>query len=280
MQLLLCFVLFGPSVARTTDLDIGNDSVGNNGSHHTIRDSLILAVFRLGSGPSVEGSPLTQSNESRNTTGTQLSNGYWYQPGKYYDASQYPDLRNDDNATTLGSRNPASQSWATNWGYLNWTMAYPSGAGYGKGNRQHFLSLGANAESVISRRLGSVISRRLWPVLYPNFYHPTRFMLLIALVLLALVIHMMPGGGGNGGYNPGGGGDFNYRQPPSWNPEDTRYSFRAFTTDAMLWCMLTDLQPHQQAAAIIQRLRGSARELARTITGPELLRGGLFDGQY
>ena len=47
MQLLLCFVLFGPSVARTTDLDIGNDSVGNNGSHHTIRDSLLLAVFRL-----------------------------------------------------------------------------------------------------------------------------------------------------------------------------------------------------------------------------------------
>ena len=58
----------------------------------------------------------------------------------------------------------------------------------------------------------------------------------------------------------GGCGDFNYRVPPWWNPEHEReYSFRAYMTDLAIWVMLTDLQPHQQAAAIVMRLGGSAR---------------------
>ena len=57
------------------------------------------------------------------------------------------------------------------------------------------------------------------------------------------------------------------------------YSFRAYVTDLTLWVMLTDLQPHQQAAAVIMRLRGSARELGRTITADEIMNGGVINGQ-
>ncbi len=55
--------------------------------------------------------------------------------------------------------------------------------------------------------------------------------------------------------------DLNTRVPPSWSPEnDTSYSFRALFADISLWVMLTDLQPHQQCAAIIARLGGAACE--------------------
>ena len=58
--------------------------------------------------------------------------------------------------------------------------------------------------------------------------------------------------------------DFNYRIPPYWTPEfEQNYSFRAYMTDISIWILLTDLQPHQQAAAIVMRLGGAARELAR-----------------
>ncbi len=57
------------------------------------------------------------------------------------------------------------------------------------------------------------------------------------------------------------GDNFNCRIPPRWNPEqDQQYSFRAYTTDLMLWTLLTDLQSHQQAAAVVMRLGGSARD--------------------
>ena len=79
---------------------------------------------------------------------------------------------------------------------------------------------------------------------------------------LGLACHMMPGlGGGSSTEN------FNYRIPPAWSPEnDNNYSFRAYMTDISLWVMLTDLAPHQQCAAIIMRLGGQARELARMIS--------------
>ena len=59
------------------------------------------------------------------------------------------------------------------------------------------------------------------------------------------------------------GRDFNYRIPPAWTPENKNlYSFRAYMTDMSLRILLTDLQPHQQCAAIIMRLGGAAREAA------------------
>ena len=77
-----------------------------------------------------------------------------------------------------------------------------------------------------------------------------------------------------------GGRDFNYRIPPPWSPEyEHTYSFRAYMTDLSLWIMLTDLQPHQQCAAIIMRLGGAAREMARMITPQEMIFGGFRNGQ-
>ena len=78
----------------------------------------------------------------------------------------------------------------------------------------------------------------------------------------------------------GANNDFNHRRPPQWGPNNEHnYSFRAYITDLMHWVMLTDLQPHQQAAAILMRLTGGARDLARTITGDQILNGGMFEGQ-
>jgi hypothetical protein len=77
----------------------------------------------------------------------------------------------------------------------------------------------------------------------------------------------------------GTGEKFNYRMPPAWSPENVqRYSFGAYLTDVQLWIMLTDLQPHQQAAAIVMRLGGSARDMARMITPQELMFGGMRNG--
>ena len=74
--------------------------------------------------------------------------------------------------------------------------------------------------------------------------------------------------------------DFNYRIPPGWSPEhDHIYSFRAYMTDIGIWIMLTDLQPYQQAAAIVMRLGGAAREYCRMITPQELMQGGQIAGQ-
>ncbi len=98
-------------------------------------------------------------------------------------------------------------------------------------------------------------------------------MLLGAVALISILAHMVPAGGGSGRDN------FNYRIPPSWSPEnDNHYSFRAYMTDISLWVMLTDLQPHQQCAAITMRLAGSAREMARMITPQEMMFGGVRNG--
>ena len=73
---------------------------------------------------------------------------------------------------------------------------------------------------------------------------------IIAVTVVSLACHMMPGlGGGSRTEN------FNYRIPPAWSPEnDSNYSFQAYMTDISLWVMLTDLAPNQQCAAIIMRL--------------------------
>ena len=75
--------------------------------------------------------------------------------------------------------------------------------------------------------------------------------------------------------------NFNYRVSPAWSPEnDHNYCFRAHMTDISLWIMLTDLQPHQQRAAIIMGLGGAAREMARMITPQEMVNGGLRNGVH
>ena len=99
------------------------------------------------------------------------------------------------------------------------------------------------------------------------------------VMVILYLISMMPAGGGGGGGGGNGPRDFNYRIPPSWSPEhDHSYSFRAYMTDIALWVMLTDLQPHQQCAAIIMHLGGAARDMARMVTPQELMNGGVRNG--
>ena len=49
-------------------------------------------------------------------------------------------------------------------------------------------------------------------------------------------------------------------------------------TNVFLWIMLTDLQPHQQSAAVTARLGGSDREMARMLTPQEMMNGGILNG--
>jgi len=106
--------------------------------------------------------------------------------------------------------------------------------------------------------------------------------IIVCIGILGYLCSMMPGGRGDRGGGPmngGGGGNFNYRIPPAWSPErEESYSFRAWVTDLHLWTLLTDLRPEQQAAAIIMRLEGSARECARTLTQQEITQGGVMNG--
>ena len=75
---------------------------------------------------------------------------------------------------------------------------------------------------------------------------------------------------------------FHYRVPPAWSLEqEASYSFRAWRQYISLLAILADLEPHQQVAAIVMRLGGAAREMARGITPQELAAGGAINGvQY
>ena len=104
---------------------------------------------------------------------------------------------------------------------------------------------------------------------------------LMAFVAMLYLCHMMPGGnaaGGGGGGNEGSSST-NYRVPPTWSPEMERsYPFRSYVRDVLLWSMLTDLLPHQQAAAMVLRLKGAARSLVNMLSPEEILRGGEING--
>ena len=91
---------------------------------------------------------------------------------------------------------------------------------------------------------------------------------------------MFSGGGGHRGHSQIKDNNMQYRMPPGWGPEDApRYSFRAWSTDVRLWSMITDLKPEAQAAAIILRLNGHARDAARCITAEEIEHGGIMQGR-
>jgi hypothetical protein len=74
-------------------------------------------------------------------------------------------------------------------------------------------------------------------------------------------------------------GEASLRIPPRYDPaNEHNYSFRIYSNDTLHWCMMSDMQPHQQCASIIQRLGGEARELARLMTPQELMNGGQLNG--
>ena len=76
--------------------------------------------------------------------------------------------------------------------------------------------------------------------------------------------------------------DMRRRVPPVYNPEtDRTYRFRQYVQDVGIWSMMTDLAPHQQAAALIARLQGHARELALLLPAHEVAAGRIApDGSY
>eukprot|EP00969_Alexandrium_andersonii_P097964 4324772-Alexandrium_andersonii.AAC.1 len=84
-------------------------------------------------------------------------------------------------------------------------------------------------------------------------------------------------GGGDGG--GGGSANSNHRPPSPWNPDhEHSHSLRAWTQDFQLWLTLTDFQPHQQAAAIVFRPGGPARDMCRGMTPADLINGGAWNG--
>ena len=86
--------------------------------------------------------------------------------------------------------------------------------------------------------------------------------------------------GRGGGHSQIKDNNMQYRMPSGWGTKDApRYSFRAWSTDVRLWSMITDLKPEAQAAAIILRLSGHARDAARCITADEIEHGGIMQGR-
>jgi hypothetical protein len=95
----------------------------------------------------------------------------------------------------------------------------------------------------------------------------------IAAAIFAITLHMMARAAAPAPR------DFDYRVPPSWSlGNDTSHRSRELITDISLWIMVTDVQPHQQCAAIITRFGGAAREMVRMISPQEKLQGGIRNG--
>ena len=80
-------------------------------------------------------------------------------------------------------------------------------------------------------------------------------------------------------FQPQNGGAQSLRMPPRWEPGlENTLPFRVWLQDLMLWTIGTDMQPHQQCAAIISQLGGAARELARSLSPGEVYNGGVVNG--
>ena len=98
-----------------------------------------------------------------------------------------------------------------------------------------------------------------------------KYNLLTMSCIMCIVVFMQAAGDNGGGSN---------RDPPSWGPEqEAAYPFREYSHDILLWIFQTNLQPHQQCAAIMGRLRGEARDLARQMSAEEIARGAVVEGR-
>ena len=70
------------------------------------------------------------------------------------------------------------------------------------------------------------------------------------------------------------------RRPPAWGPEmESRYSFRHWARDIMVWSILnSDLDARRKCAAVILELRGGAEELVRGLPPQAIMAGGVVNG--
>ena len=96
------------------------------------------------------------------------------------------------------------------------------------------------------------------------------------LLSIGCLCQMMGQGGGGGGRGRLG----RVPDPPSWDPANERtHSFRDYTQELMIWGVLAvDMDPAQQAAAIINRLQGEARRLGHSMSIDDITRGGQING--
>ena len=124
--------------------------------------------------------------------------------------------------------------------------------------------------SVVPRNLASL--DKVLPGVTTRVFVGPQFLgyALLFLGILAFVISM---------FQPQGSSTTSLRLPPRWEPGmENTLPFRVWLQDLMLWTIGTDLQPHQQCAAIIQQLGGAARELARSLSPAEVYQGGIVNG--
>ena len=93
----------------------------------------------------------------------------------------------------------------------------------------------------------------------------------IGILAMLVIIHMQPAVGAGGGSG--------MRNPPSWGPEmESRYPFRHWSRDVMVWSVLnSDLDSRRKCAAVILQLRGGAQELVRGLPPHAILQGGLIN---
>ena len=87
--------------------------------------------------------------------------------------------------------------------------------------------------------------------------------------ILSCVCHMMG--------NPGGG---THRVPPSWAPTmEPGYTFTQWQREVLLWTLAnSDLEPHRQAAMILQQLKGGARDQTRDLPVNIIMNGAVLNG--
>ena len=110
---------------------------------------------------------------------------------------------------------------------------------------------------------------------------PSRFGLMYFLFglhvvgILGCLCHMHHGNHGGGGSHMGSS-----RNPPAWAPDmEPRYTFAMWQRDILLWAVAnSDLEPHRQAALLLQQLRGGARELTRDLPIGVIMNGAQLNG--
>eukprot|EP00971_Amphidinium_carterae_P128406 2543630-Amphidinium_carterae.1 len=73
----------------------------------------------------------------------------------------------------------------------------------------------------------------------------------------------------------------NTKTPPSWDPaKSEQYSFDHWRKDTLLWASATELKEEQRALAVVLRLGGMARHLAREVDTSILVNGDFVEGKH
>ena len=76
----------------------------------------------------------------------------------------------------------------------------------------------------------------------------------------------------------GAPGTASLKIPPYWSPElEREYPFRFWAMDVTLWNLATDLDANRRGAALILRLGGAARSMARELPQQNIQNGGAIN---